>query len=1044
MSENSERESAMGARFGKRGMSMPFALVILIVVIVVAAGVGYLGFQSIKPTTATVKTCSPASACQVSVTTNDATLFVPYSPGFGQTMISVYAGAPLSATVGVTGSETIKTYEVAWGDGTTNSGPTATFNHAFNSPGTYVMSSSAIDSKGITHTGTASLIPVQVTPSLLNSTSGFFPTVSTTLSNGTGAGIYPWVGVGATVTLNASYSSAPPNVLWSASGPTLAPGSGVTQKSYSHGGTWATGTYALGTVGTAAIVMSGTTTNGTATLPFTYTWSFYVASTAAGLGCSSCKIPVAKSPHPNEIITYEVAPSGSVTLDPAGDYYTVGEEVTENMFQYLIQYNGTDEGPTANSFIPDAATCVPGSGQCNAMYPGTNALVSGNNYTFVISAADSFYDPATGKSWGMYPSDVMFSMIRQMMYADGAVTTTYPGWIISQALLGNGNSSWDISGITSAAVHSPYNNTPQNMLSSMLINASAFCPSAAMTAAHGCITFVADAGTSDYAEPAILDYLAHGTAAAIQSCSWYTAQGTGVPGFKASGADSSCFLPGGATSTSQTSFQSFMAAQGPTSWDGLEIDGQDNYSVCGTPFCAVGFSEVGSGPYYLVNANPTVGYILETNPNWQQPAGCAGESYCLPARTSYVPKVIVYYDDSDTQGIQELSAGYADFAGIEEADTGTYLALLQKGEVGLTNLPGTEFYMFGYNTNIGLTTLAEFDPYPIDIQANSLSYAGLRGLLSYSYPAAAVQAEYNVYDGITYGFNVGGFIPDYFGPYYPTNVSFPNYNTTTATWGDPSTSTSVASTPYTAEWFWKQMTTSGSPFQDPQFGTGGTYSVAHPLHVPVIAFEGDPTHFAILELWGKYVSQITGGAIVFDVFYVATAVVFEYLSPGSPWALWSMLWFADYAQPFDYWAALGVAQGTYTVANSLYATFSQPAYNSPKCPGASDIAGNFSALFYWANQQAIPQDCQGVAYNVSLYWAPYANHDTNIAQGELIWNRVDAIFSALDVQVDTEQAYSQAFYAPWIDPSSIDVNTIYGMPGGAFEWYTITGNGLLS
>ena len=88
-----------------------------------------------------------------------------------------------------------------------------------------------------------------------------------------------------------------------------------------------------------------------------------------------------------------------------------------------------------------------------------------------------------------------------------------------------------------------------------------------------------------------------------------------------------------------------------------------------------------------------------------------------------------------------IAAGYADFAGIEEADTGTYLALEQRGEVGLLNLPGTAGYYFGFNTNIGLTTLAEFDPYKINIQSNSFSYAGLRDLLSYAYPYASVQAE---------------------------------------------------------------------------------------------------------------------------------------------------------------------------------------------------------------------------------------------------------------------------------------------------------------
>jgi hypothetical protein len=1024
-------------------MSMPFALVILIVVIVVTAGVGYFGLQSVKPTTATVKSCSPASACQTTSVTNDVTLFTPYNPGYGQTMISIAAGATLSATVGVTGSETIKTFQVAWGDGSTpSSGPTATFTHKYASPGVYVLAGSAVDTKGVTHTGIGALIPVSVSPALGNATSGYFPTISATLGNGSTPGIYPWLGVGSTVTVNGSYSSAPPNPLWTASAPTLTGGTGVTQKTYTHGSTWATGTYAFSAAGTYQIVLSGTTTNGTVTLPFTYTWGFYVAASGTGLGCKACTIPVAKSPHTGELVVYEVAPSGAVTLDPAGDYYTIGEEVSVNVFQYLITYNGTDEGPTANGFIPDAATCVPGSGQCNAMYPGTNALVSGGNITFVISSANRFYDPSTGKTWAMYPSDVMFSFLRQMMYADGSVTTTYPGWIADQALLPAGNPNYDNTGPGGAAVHYPYNNTPANLLDSMLVNDSAFCPASAMTSANGCITF--NTALSGFSQPAILDYLAHGTAGAIQSCSWYTAEGTGVPGFSANGAvDAPCWLPGHSTSTTQSSFTSYVSSQSDTAWDGLELGGQGNYSVCGTPFCATGFAEVGSGPYGLVNANPTVGYVLGANPGWVQPAGCAGQSYCLPAKGGYTPKVVVYYDDSDTQGIQELSAGYADLAGIEQADAGTYLALAAKGQVVLSNNPSTGTFNFGFNLNIGLTVLKEFDPYTVNIQSDTFTYVGLRDFLAQAYPYASVDAQYNVYQGIEFGFNYGGFIPQFLGSYYPTNVSWPGYNATTGVWSDPSTASSAASIQGSAAWYWAQITTPSSPLYDPQFGASG-YNAHNPLHVPAIAFEGDPTHFAIYQLWGKYVSQISGGAVVFDTFYVAPGVVYEYLIPGSPWALWFLGWAADYAQPYDYWAAYGVAAGTWTVPNSDYSVLTGAAFNSASCTDSTTAEiQSFAGLYYWANQASIPQACQGVAYNVTLYWAVQANHDSDVAQGQLIWNRVDAIESALNFYVNTEQAFSETYFAPWINPSSLNLNGIEGFPGGVGQWYTINGNGVV-
>jgi hypothetical protein len=181
---------------------------------------------------------------------------------------------------------------------------------------------------------------------------------------------------------------------------------------------------------------------------------------------------------------------------------------------------------------------------------------------------------------------------------------------------------------------------------------------------------------------------------------------------------------------------------------------------------------------------------------------------------------------------------------------------------------------------------------------------------------------------------------------------------------------------------------------------------------------------------------------VFDTFYVAPAVVYEYLEAGAPWTLWFLGWAADYAQPYDYWAAYGAAQGEWSSTNSVDQVLTGAAYNSPSCTGAGAI-DSFSTLYYWADQSSIPQDCQGVAYNVTLYWASYANHDTNIPQGVLIWNRVDAITAALNLYVNTEQAFAETFFAPWINPSSLDLNGIMGFPGGEGDWYTIQGNGVL-
>ena len=54
----------------------------------------------------------------------------------------------------------------------------------------------------------------------------------------------------------------------------------------------------------------------------------------------------------------------------------------------------------------------------------------------------------------------------------------------------------------------------------------------------------------------------------------YTYVGAGVPGFtgtKAANGDGPCLLPGGATSTSQTSFQHYLSTVSPTAWDALQL-----------------------------------------------------------------------------------------------------------------------------------------------------------------------------------------------------------------------------------------------------------------------------------------------------------------------------------------------------------------------------------------------------------------------------------------------------------------------------------------
>ena len=119
----------------------------------------------------------------------------------------------------------------------------------------------------------------------------------------------------------------------------------------------------------------------------------------------------------------------------------------------------------------------------------------------------------------------------------------------------------------------------------------------------------------------------------------YTSHGARVPGFVCSSTnvDLPCLLPGSATSTNTTAFKNAVKAMSPTAWDPEEAAAFTGYP---DPVPAVGFSEVGSGPYYLAYANQGVGYVLKANPAYQPPTGCKGQAGCLPSVGAYVPNVI--------------------------------------------------------------------------------------------------------------------------------------------------------------------------------------------------------------------------------------------------------------------------------------------------------------------------------------------------------------------------------------------------------------------
>ncbi|MGC8630061.1 MAG: ABC transporter substrate-binding protein [Thermoplasmata archaeon] len=124
--------------------------------------------------------------------------------------------------------------------------------------------------------------------------------------------------------------------------------------------------------------------------------------------------------NPNQITVTEIVPGGPFSFDPAVDYESVGEEILMNVYETLLQYNGS----STTQLFPMVASEIP---------TVSNGGISPNylNYTFNIRSGLKFSngDPLT--AW-----DVYTSMIRTLLFMLGVTGT--PGWILAQDLLPGG------------------------------------------------------------------------------------------------------------------------------------------------------------------------------------------------------------------------------------------------------------------------------------------------------------------------------------------------------------------------------------------------------------------------------------------------------------------------------------------------------------------------------------------------------------------------------------------------------------------------------
>jgi hypothetical protein len=779
-----------------------------------------------------------------------------------------------------------------------------------------------------------------------------------------------------------------------------------------------------------------------------------VPAPAPALGPSGSR-SVPRSPHPGTLDVYEVAPGGATTEDPAVAYDTVSAEPILNVLEPLITYNQS----TGSSQGPVLATCVPGTPECQTDYgssliddqagaPYTGAPGQLPVYwTFVLDPQAQFYDPTTGHSWGVYPTDVMFSEARELAWSELVGVGSTPGWLTAQALLPNGtvnghDRAWD------GGLHTPYNTTPGDILSSMLINDTAYCPGVAMTQGHGCITFRADGQGSDW--PMFLELIGDASAGSVIPCGWYSAaaQGAAIPGWSGSHAtagDGPCAVPqlGVSQSTSSAAWGSYLTnltspinpnpSTNATSWDSYE-EAIENYPA---PNPHVQWKMVGSGPYYadLDPAGHPPGYTLHANPDYSPPVGCSGAGglatygpTCYPNAHEFIPTVDVVYEESDGPGLRAYRNGTADFAAIYPSDTSELINLASENKLNYYVTPTNALNFFALDLNWSSSAYRADDlPGQPNLPHSFFSGEAAREFLAQSYPYDGAEATAWTIDGVQYLSNTGGPIPPTFDGFYPSNVSYPSGNPNT----DPSDVGGAA-------WWWAQGIDPSSPFYDPGLAACLTTNCTFPIN----GQEGDPGLDTAISEWITEIESLSSNHIVpytFDLCFGCISSVddSQLLSgPGDgPLTVWSLAWASDDFDPQDMMVPLEFPNQTFTYPDAVEQQLTGTQFDNTVACGHS-LPSSFANLVYWSHQLELTSACEGVAWNVANWWNEAATHVANVAQRELDYDLVVHILNAESLYVWYGVPNQIITTAPWIAGASVNLNPLVGGMGDQ-PWFDI-------
>ncbi len=929
---------------------------------------------------------------------------------------TTYAGSPVTFTATLPGSQVGAGFTWYWGDGNVSTTSTGYATYTYPTPGDYLVFVEVTNSTGAELTDAATLFQETVLPSEVGDELGNYAQLagsivanSTANANATGV-----ISPGGFVTVENWITGAPSNPQWTLESPayrlspnagpyatlssSLVNATGINGVTVSFASNTPNGSYAL----QFSLPLVSQAGSSSLTVWSNFTFTVFVEPTASVLATTT-----PASGTPGTIVEYTSLEFSS--WDPQLSYWGPDIALMQNVYQTLVFRNVSQDGSSPSDYVPDLATCVPGSSLCTTLY-GTSLISGTGNYTFVLNPNSTFYDPSTGDHWTVSPNDVAFSLAQDCLSANvGYPSDDFAGWDLCQTLLPSStsaqyasNASWD------GGLHYPYNNTPANILSAILVNDSVYCPAGSPMRdgihGNGCVTFVTS--SSGFQWPQFLDFLSMVDGTGISSCRFDTGAGVGLPGWDSG---STCLgAPPGSTGNPNP-------IPGDTAWDPA-IENISGYEA-GTWTSPIRFDPVGSGPYYLASLAPSqpgpyniTYFSLKANLYWGGTPCTGGRlAGCLPvgdlggATPQYFSTVEVYNNLSSTApGAQAMAEGRADLADVS---TSQAIADVGSDRARIVSAPNPTIFVLGMNLNYSpAQAYAQFG-ITTTLPPALLQDLNLRQFLMNAYPWQTVERDVCLTDGLLSCIQFSGMIPAYLSGYVPTNLTWPTPN--------PS---SDASTVGSAGWWWAQADA------DSAVSSNCTAAAPCTFLVPEVSYSS--IWNVTMELWIQSVISVSGGAIQ-PIGVVSPSGFFESDAPAgtSPFAVMSDGWEPDIFDPSNYFGPFLAANGTYGSPNS-FSTLLQPSYEG-SCTGPY---GN----------PTVTSSCQGSAYQELTTLldegATCAAPACSTSQRELLYNEADHITVSLGLTLPVFQETQLYVIAPWIDPTSIATDpmtsqgTVFGTP----------------